>query len=160
MNRVLFSIVVTGVLGLYCVSANAASFVAGTGTQAGTITDNTTNLMWQQCSNGLSGAGCATGTAATATWESAITYCEGLSLGGFADWRLPNVKELKSIADMTKLNPAIDIVYFPNTVSSSYWSSTSYAGDTAGACFVHFGDGYAGSSNKTDALYVRCVRGQ
>ena len=160
MNRILISIVLTGVLGLYCVSANAASFVVGTETQAGTITDNTTNLMWQQCSDGLSGATCAAGTAATPTWDSALAYCESLSLGGFTDWRLPNLKELKSIADMTISNPSINATYFPNTIASYYWSSTSYAPDTTSAWLVYFYIGSTNATNKSSTFYVRCVRGQ
>jgi len=162
MKRIMIAIVLTGALGLYCGIANAASFVAGTGTQAGTVTDLTTNLMWQQCSDGLSGATCATGTAAIVTWDSAIAYCEGLSLGGFTDWRLPNIKELKSIADMTTSNPAINTTYFPATVSSGYWSSTSYASYTTSAWGVGFGYGNTGSfvNNKATTYSVRCVRGQ
>jgi len=124
----------------------------------GTVTDGVTNLMWQQCSDGLS-TGC-TGTAATVTWNNAIVYCEGLSLGGFTDWRLPNVKELKSIADTTKSRPAIDAVYFPNTIALRYWSSTSYAADTTNAWFVYFDDGFADGIGKSTVFYVRCVRGQ
>jgi hypothetical protein len=164
MNRILISLVLTGVLGLYCGNANAGSFVAGTGTQAGTVTDNTTNLMWQQCSAGLSGVGCATGVAATYQWDGpttfAITYCEGLSLGGFTDWRLPNVKELKSIADMTVYSPAINATYFPNTQSSTYWSSTTCAPNTTYAWYVLFTNGSTTNYNKTNTGYVRCVRGQ
>ena len=163
MKRILFSLVVTGVLGLYCVSANAASFVAGTGTQAGTVTDNTTNLMWQQCTAGWNGAGCATDDVAVANiyiWEDAITYCEGLLLGGFYDWRLPNVKELKSIADMTTSNPAINTTYFPATAGSLFWSSTSYAQGTTFAWYVNFGSGVTNGTNKLNTIAVRCVRGQ
>jgi hypothetical protein len=160
MNRILISLALTCALGLYCGNANAGSFVAGTGTQAGTVTDNTTNLMWQQCSDGQSGASC-TGTAVTVTWNNAITYCESLSLGGFSDWRLPNIKELLSIVDMTLATAAaINATYFPNTPSSNYWSSTSYAPDTTSAWLVVFYDGTTLSSNKTNPLYVRCVRGQ
>jgi Protein of unknown function (DUF1566) len=160
MNRILISLALTCALGLYCGNANAGSFVAGTGTLAGTVADNTTNLMWQQCSDGLSDANCATGTAALVTWDNAISYCEGLSLGGFSDWRLPNIKELLSIVDMTLATaPAINAT-FPNTISSSYWSSTSYAPNTTSAWIVLFNYGGAGSSNKAVAIYVRCVRGQ
>src|SRR3989338_5085700 len=74
----------------------------------GTVTDNDTGLMWQKEDDGV-----------TRTWESAIIYCEGLSLGSYSDWRLPNIKELESITDATKDNPAIDTTYFPNTNSSS-----------------------------------------
>ena len=92
-------------------------------------------------------------------WESAITYCEGLSLGSYTDWRLPNTKELESITDNTKYNPSIDTTYFPNTASSYYWSSTTNASNASYAWNVYFYYGYVSSHYKSDSYCVRCVRG-
>ena len=75
----------------------------------GTMTDKNTKLMWQQ------------GKGGQLQWKSAISYCEGLSLAGYNDWRLPSIDELKSIIDI-----GIDKTYFPNASSSEYWSSTQY----------------------------------
>jgi len=113
----------------------------------GTVTDNTTGLMWQQADD-----------ATTRTWEQAITYCEGLSLAGFTDWRLPNVKELGSMVDNTVINPSINTVFFPSAISSNYWSSTTYAGNVTFAWYVVFSSGDVSSSVKTSSNYVRCVR--
>jgi hypothetical protein len=134
----------------------------------GTVTDLTTKLTWQQCSAGQSGTNCATGTAGTYTWQLAINYCEALSLGSFTDWRLPNFRELQSIADLTTYSPAINATYFPATPGTStatYWSSTTYADDTTAAWVVNFNNGitYGSAVNgaiKTNAKYVRCVRGR
>ena len=57
----------------------------------GTVTDNRTGLIWQQ------------GEPGAMTWNSALTYCEGLSLAGSTDWRLPNIKELESLVDETRI---------------------------------------------------------
>jgi hypothetical protein len=131
----------------------------------GTVTDLMTKLMWQQCSAGLSGTNCATGAAGLYTWANAITYCEGLPLGGFTDWRLPNFRELQSVTDMTMYNPAINTTYFPATQSSTYWSSTTYADATTDAWVVNFINGmtYGSTVNgtiKTNTKYIRCVRGR
>jgi len=81
----------------------------------GTVTDANTGLMWQQ------------GEAGSMNWEDAITCCEGLSLAGYTDWRLPNIKELESITDDSLYNPPIETNYFPEAHTSHYWSSTIFA---------------------------------
>ena len=55
-------------------------------------------------------------------------------------WRLPNVKELSSLADKSRRNPAIDPVAFPDTLEDFYWSSSPYI-DRACAWGVTFDDG-------------------
>ena len=79
----------------------------------GTVTDTITNLTWQQVDNGQ-----------TMTWEEAMEYAATSSVGGCSDWRLPNRKELETIVDRYKFNPAIDTTLFPNTQSQIYWSGS------------------------------------
>lgn len=96
------------------------------------------------------------------TWEDAISYCEGLDLGdGFNDWRLPNIKELKSIISIDMINPAIDDEVFSWVASDYYWSSTTYldGGENESAWTVYFEDGSIYPEEKTNTNYVRCVRG-
>lgn len=114
------------------------------------VTDDQSGLMWQDNSDTAS---------KKMNWSSAIGYCEDLELGGHTDWRLPNLRELKSVVDRSRYMPAINPV-FMYKVSDWYWSSTTYANGTNGAWLVHFGSGddsYNG--NKDDSYYVRCVRG-
>ena len=114
----------------------------------GTVTDNVTDLMWQQQDDGTE-----------RSWRVAIVYCEGLSLGGQTDWRLPNIKELESITDDSTYNPAIDTTYFSNTQSLAYWSSTTTTANTDYAQLVHFYAGLFYNGFKDSAFsYVRCVR--
>jgi len=113
----------------------------------GTITDNSTHLMWQQ------------ETVGPMTWAEAVEYCRNLRLGRYDNWRLPGRKDLFSLLDDDRYNPSINLVYFPNTLLSYYWSSTTYAGSTNVAWCVYFNDGFVnGIGYKSSAYYVRAVR--
>jgi hypothetical protein len=79
----------------------------------GTVTDKATGLMWQQAA-----------ASGTYNWEPALIYCEGLTLAGYSDWRLPNNNELQSITDYSISDPAIDTLFFPDMVGQDYWSSS------------------------------------
>jgi len=129
----------------------------------GTVTHTRTGLMWKQCSEGLSGAGCTTGTAARYSWQAALQLAETLNArAGFAtfnDWRVPNQKELKSIVERQCDTPSINAAIFPATVSSGYWSASPYAGVATSAWGVNFGNGSGGASSKSGSNYVRLVRG-
>ena len=115
----------------------------------GIVIDTRTGLVWQDN---------AAAASTTATWANAITTCENLVLGGYSDWRLPNINELKSIRDMSRSSPAIDTA-FVNTATYYYWSSASYAAGTTSAWYVYFDYGGVFSNAKGNSFYVRCVRG-
>jgi len=111
------------------------------------VTDSISKLQWQDNAIG-----------SKMEWQEAIDYCENtLNLGGYNDWRLPNINELKSIVDRGRYNPAI-VNGFENTSSDYYWSSTSTKDGSYYAWIVRFGDGYVGYSSKNLNNYVRCVR--
>jgi len=94
----------------------------------GTVTDIATGLMWSQDDNGEQ-----------IYWKEALAYAESATLAGFNDWRLPNIKELQSIADYSATEiPVLDASVFnltevTNIVDGTieqlnypfYWSSTS-----------------------------------
>ena len=115
----------------------------------GIVIDTRTGLVWQDD---------AAAASTTATWANAITTCENLVLGGYSDWRLPNINELKSIRDMSRSSPAIDTA-FVNTAADYYWSSTSSAAETTSAWSVHFNASHVITGPKSASFYVRCVRG-
>jgi len=115
----------------------------------GIVTDNKTGLQWQDNEVG-----------STASWQGAIDRCEALELGGYSDWRLPNINELKSIVDRSKINPAIKDG-FEHTASGYYgyyWSSTTYEHDTRYAWTVYFSRSKVYHIHKNNNRYVRCVR--
>jgi hypothetical protein len=50
--------------------------------------DSATGLMWTRSDNGND-----------VDWNSAVSYCQNLSLGGYSGWRLPSIDELQEIYD-------------------------------------------------------------
>jgi len=121
---------------------------------SGVVMDSDTGLVWQDdySDNG--------GDIKKASWQDALVYCEELSLGDKNDWRLPNIRELRSIVDYTKFNPAINSVF---TIVSfrNYWSATTGGGasHSSYAWIVAFYYGNDKWNSKTDENYIRCVRG-
>ncbi|MGA1839503.1 MAG: DUF1566 domain-containing protein [bacterium] len=102
----------------------------------GTVTDSLTGLMWTKD---------ATLPGETKAWAEALAFCNDLVLAGHNDWRLPNIKELLSLIDYSKYDPALPSDHpFSGVVSGNYWSSTSYAGYPVNAWVVnlYFGDDY------------------
>ncbi len=95
----------------------------------GTISDHSTGLMWQQSDDGV-----------PRDWQNALSYAENLNFAGYADWRLPNAKELHSIVDYTRcpsitnsaaINPIFQttMIIDPNGNPGQYpyfWTSTSH----------------------------------
>ena len=114
----------------------------------GTVKDNFTGLIWQQ-----------TPTTNTMTWEDALNYCHTFTLAGKADWRLPNVRELQSLNDVTKVNPSFDGTLFHNLTTGNYWSSTSLYKTAAKAWDINLGYGVVTQHDKTISEHIMLVRG-
>ena len=109
-----------------------------------TITDNATGLTWTQNDNGEA-----------LDWDSALNYCESLSLGGSDEWRLPNIKDLHSLVDYSRspdttdsaaIDPLFNMTQITNEAGEPdygfYWSSTtliSYPSDVSWATYISFG---------------------
>lgn len=128
----------------------------------GTVTDLRTNLMWHQCSSGLTGADCLTGTVLTYSWDTALQNPVTVNATGFAghhDWRLPNTKELESLIELACYDPAINLTLFPNTVSDNYWTSSPAVYNAGQAWGISFNRGEISGFSRTTATFnVRLVR--
>ena len=130
---------------IYSTTFNVTHF---TNNNDGTITDNYTGLIWQQVRSSN-----------TFTWEEALAYASTLTLGGKNDWRVPNVKELFSLNDVTKHAPSLNTAYFTNVATGNLWSSTTLPNQTTKAWDINVYYGIISYNEKTVKEYVLCVRG-
>ncbi|GAA4816744.1 hypothetical protein GCM10011365_00030 [Marinicella pacifica] len=91
-------------------------------------------------------------------WDVLVNGSNSETLCGFDNWRVPTIDELTGLANYGTFNPAIDTDYFPNTVSSGFWSSLPFAGNDYAASIVHFGGGNGYNDPRGISSRVRLVR--
>ena len=111
-----------------------------------TVLDTTTKLTWQRVV-----------PAQTYAWQAAKDACKALPTAS-GGWRLPTVRELRSLVDFGHINQSIDKTAFPNTPSEWFWSATAYSGSSSLAWVVIFDFGSSSYYDVTNAFRVRCVR--
>ena len=128
----------------------------------GTVTHTPTGLMWKRCAEGQtwSGSTCTGSATSSHTWAQALTLGSTASFAGHADWRLPSLKELRSLVEECRSNPSINDAIFPATPSSYFWSGSPHASYSDYAWDVYFNNGYSGYYSRSYNDYsVRLVRG-
>jgi len=125
------------------------------------VQDNVTGLVWENKTDD----GSIHDKDNIYIWDDVqsvfIATLNSQNFGGYSDWRLPTIKELYTLVDSSMYLPSINTTYFPNTVSSYYWSSTTYASSPGSAWLVLFGGGGVVNDvfkSEHDG-YVRAVRG-
>jgi hypothetical protein len=114
----------------------------------GTVEDLITGLVWQ-----------STPWPDTLSWEEALAFAEDLAMGTHEDWRLPNIKELRSLSNEGFVNPSVDPLFFPGIGVKKYWSSTSLPNQVSRAWFLDTRFGISTHDLKSKQLNVLCVRG-
>jgi len=133
----------------------------------GTVSDVETGLMWMTCSIGQVYADqrCLGVATDFDSWQQALQYVESFNLSGgyseFTDFRLPNIKELGSIVERQCNSPAINFAIFPDTPSSTYYSSTPSTSDWSlgsGARSIYFGNGEDFTPEVSAFRNIRLVR--
>jgi hypothetical protein len=111
------------------------------------VYDSLNNLVWQVSPMPI-----------MLNWEDALIAAENLYLDGHSDWRLPNIKELRSLNDEALVQPSINKAVFPKVTVNNYWSSTTLPNQTTKAWYWSNAFGITTYDAKTVANYVLCVR--
>ena len=113
----------------------------------GTTKDELTGLIWQQIPFPDS-----------ITWEQALYSADTLNFAGHSDWRVPNIKELQSINDESRINPSVNQTFFSGVTVEHFWSSTSLPNQPTKAWYLDMHFGITTYSAKTGRLNLLCVR--
>jgi len=118
-----------------------------------------TDLVWKRCAEGQSWDGTTCdGEAVKYTWKEALQLALAASNEDLLGWRLPNVKELASIAERDCVRPAINSDVFPDTPPDDFWTSTPSSDDPDRAWVVAFFNASHSIKEKDRFIYVRLVR--
>jgi len=132
------------------------------------VKDNMTGLYWTLDGN----------LNDRATWSNQIIYCEALDLGGYTDWRLPNINEMFSLMDTQNGSAPLALPTFPTghpfiNIKSRYltdalaadgwadlyWTSTTSQISSTNAYWYQLWDAYVRASVKTSMYLAWPVRG-
>jgi hypothetical protein len=92
----------------------------------GTVTDNLTKLIWMKNAKAFGLLTWANALATANTLENGMADLSDGSQAG--DWRLPNLRELQSLLDYGRTDPALPTGHpFMNATQRGYWVSTTFA---------------------------------
>lgn len=140
-----------------------------------TATNTPTGLTWKRCLEGQTFSDnstpsnylddTCTGTAIELDWQAALSQAQAANStqdSGYNDWRVPNLKELESIAEHCRTYPAINTDIFPGG-NDWVWSSSpivAYLGHESDTWGVRFDVGEGGYllRSGTNHVHVRLVR--
>ena len=135
------------------VANNRVRFIDKTIAGDAIVKDLATGLMWIKDGNSE-----GNGYGNSFTWQNAIDIMTTFSIGGFINWRLPNILELLSILDFAKSSTPYTYSIFTNTVSDVHWTSTTLGKDALKAWAVYFNSEFMAPATKTANMRLRAVR--
>jgi hypothetical protein len=111
------------------------------------------NSRYDQCTGYIAGQ-----PATYCNIEEFVSRFNKQGLCGFHDWRVPTLPELATLVNFGRIQPAIDITYFPNTQHGFHWSSSPDANLQTTAWAINFQLGYSAAVPRDNGRYVRLVR--
>ena len=115
------------------------------------VLDTKTNLFWQDNSVVKD---------ISRTYSDALSYCHDLDLGGYTDWRVPNINELLTISDYSVENPSINAIFVNTSIENDalYWSSTPVKAHSDYIWVIDFKNSDDDMDKNDNTNYTRCVR--
>ena len=132
--------------------------------QDGIATHIETGLMWLRFAHGQQWRnGNITGDHEKVTWDEAMKIPEEFNqkggYGGFTDWRVPSIDELKTLIDKVKGEEGnyINVDIFSKN-EEEFWSSSLATCHSSNVWGVSFYLGYSYNGNKYNNDSVRLVR--
>jgi len=140
MFKIIFIALLAGQLGTSSFAGNAQS--------DSMVLDKKNAIYWQDTLSSQK---------SSEDWSDAVLYCDTLVLNSMEHWRLPTFKELFSLVDYTRVDPAINPV-FSFVKEGTYWTSTSFSPTKARAWTIDFRTGKTYYNYTTTNHAVRCVK--
>ena len=119
----------------------------------GTVTDTDSGLMWQKTAQGPG-----------YDWQEKLNICTELNLAGYADWRLPDIKELATTVDAgAYLDMPTDASLFSSSTTKvdEYGSEWVMMFSPSNPAYVNgqiIGGAIGGNTKNSSTWYNRCVR--
>jgi hypothetical protein len=99
----------------------------------------------------------------TVNWREANRFIDSINCdkrAGFADWRLPKIRELESLIEPSRHSPAFAENFLLDSVQDGYWSSTTSIYEANYAWVLYTRDGAIGVGYKPKAdFFLLPVRG-
>lgn len=113
------------------------------------VIDDTLKLMWQDTKDNIT---------ILKTHDGALEYCDELTLGGYSNWRLPEIEEYETI--VYKKNEKTNINFsFRFNLRDEYWARKAHWRTLwFYADYMYFVSGTPYYDNRDKLKYVRCVR--
>jgi peptidoglycan hydrolase-like protein with peptidoglycan-binding domain len=150
----------------------------------GTITDKYSGLQWKKCLEGLKGKQCSKGKIIKTTKEKINRFAKN-KFAGYNDWRIPTIKELRTLvycsnkssalqdlefqSKSTQYNyggcsgkykkPTINFSIFSDVKHKNVWSSESLKKYKNNKYVVDFSNGRVDSIFYSHKASIRLVRG-
>ena len=132
----------------------------------GTISDRKTGLMWQKFAHSRLDA-----SAPRDWWRRILHDVYAMGLARYTDWRMPNVRELESLVDVGRSNPATHPAFDESctagcselecscTPPEPLWTSTLARRSDDRPYVVSFADGSVSTAHIESSWTTRAVRG-